>query len=180
MSNLIPTLRYLWRTLAHKAFVFRAGLRLRVPLWQLLVHDWQKFLPWEAWAYGRHFFGDQSDPDGFARAWLHHQNSCPHHWEYWIPRTGHGAATGRNMDHLPLPMPERFVREMVADWLGAARGYQGSWPESLDRWTFYQRNKHRHRLAPETALLLDQVLTEAFNGGSQSARWRRALGLGAR
>jgi hypothetical protein len=99
--------------------VFQAGRRLGVPLWQFIVHDWQKFLPWEAWHYGRPLRGDQSDPAAFARAWLHHQNTAPHHWEYWIPRTGHSVVIGRSMDSVPLPMPERFVREMVADWLGA-------------------------------------------------------------
>ena len=26
-------------------------------------------------------------------------------------------------------MPKRYVREMLADWMGAAATYQGAWPQ---------------------------------------------------
>lgn len=150
MSNISPTLRYMWLTTKHKVFVFRAGLKTRAPLWRLVIHDWSKFTPSEAPHYGRQFFGSKDDPDGFARAWLHHQNANPHHWEYWISRTGHDRASHING---ALYMPRWAVREMVADWMGASRAYEGSWPRDLQSWRWLRENLGRKvlpRLHPES------------------------------
>ncbi len=127
-----PTLKYLWITTKHKAFVFRAGLRTGAPLWRLIIHDWTKYTLAEAPHYGRQFFGDQDDPEGFSRAWLHHQKKNPHHWEYWVPVTGHNR--GGYGDLSPLPMPDWAMREMVADWMGAGRAYEGKWPDQEWPW----------------------------------------------
>lgn len=156
MSNIIPTLRYVWLTCQHKWFVFVAGLRTGAQLWDLVIHDFSKFGRAEAPHYGRQFFGDRSDPLGFARAWAHHQNHNPHHWEYWIPRTGHdrGGFPGGE----PLPMPERYAREMVADWLGASRAYEGAWPRSRSEWTWFQKNFEKLRLHPDTRVAVEQAL----------------------
>jgi hypothetical protein len=156
-----PTLRYAWLTLRHKLFVFIAGRRLSVPLWRLVVHDLSKFTPYELPHYGRQFFGDRSDPLGFARAWLHHQNLNDHHWEYWIPRTAHmrsGFPDGE-----PLPMPEEAVREMVADWVGASRAYDGAWPTLVD-WPWMRTEYPKVRLHPETRALVEAVLEEIQRG----------------
>lgn len=123
---MIPTLKYLWLTCRHKCFVFKAGIKTGAPIWRLVIHDWTKFTPAEAPHYGRQFFGDKGDPDGFSRAWLHHQKNNPHHWEYWVPITGHNR--GGCGDLQPLPMPDWAMREMVADWMGAGRAYEGEWP----------------------------------------------------
>lgn len=163
MANVLPTFRYMALTIQHKIFVFRAGLRTKAPLLQLLLHDLSKFTPAELPHYGRQFFGDKADPRGFARAWLHHQNHNPHHWEYWIPREGHNQAEGEARNDPPLVMPERFVREMIADWLGASRAYSGSWPKSLETWSWFWGTRPKMRLHSETARLVDQVLREVFS-----------------
>ena len=118
---------YIKSIITHKWFVFVAGLRVGgIPVWRLIVHDWQKFTPWEFGAYARKtaagFHNKRSDEDEaeFAHAWLHHENTAPHHWGYWIPRSGKSK-------NKPLPMPETYVREMVADWMGAERAYNGRW-----------------------------------------------------
>jgi len=148
----------------HKWFVFVAGLHLGVPLGRLLVHDISKFTGAELPHYGRQFFGDKSDPIGFAGAWLHHQNHNPHHWEYWVPRSGHG--TGPDYPANPLPMPETYVREMVADWMGASRAYDGAWPVEIATWRWVQQNvlgaKRKIVLHEETWAVLGRVLREAF------------------
>lgn len=124
MSRFWWAVLYAWATIRHKWFVLLACRRTGVPLWRASVHDLSKFTFTELPAYGRQFFGDKGDPDAFARAWLHHQNANPHHWEYWIPRSGHVRSEGAPE---PLPMPETYAREMVADWMGASRAYTGSW-----------------------------------------------------
>lgn len=166
MSNLGPALRYLWLTLKHKLFVFQAGLRTGAPIWRLVVHDWTKFLPAELPHYGRQFFGSKDDPEGFARAWLHHQNHNPHHWEYWIERSGHSRATeGKREGLVPMPMPEWAVREMVADWMGASRAYEGTWPTSIEAWPWFIQNWRDmclDRLHEETRERVSLIMRELF------------------
>lgn len=152
-------MKYLWLTLKHKWFVLLAGRRTRAPLWRLLIHDWTKLTPMELPHYQRQFFGKTDDPAGFVRCWLHHQNSNPHHWEYWIPRTGHSHCSTPYPDNEPIPMPEWAIREMVADWLAAGRAYEGKWPDVND-WRWLQQNFLRiaKNLHPYSLCLLRTVL----------------------
>lgn len=164
MSNIIPTLKYIWLTIKHKAFVFRAGIKTGAPIWRLLIHDWTKFTPSEAPHYGRQFFGDGGDPLGFAQAWNHHQKHNPHHWEYWFPITGHDRGGYPGME--PLPMPDWAVKEMVADWYGASRAYEGSWPydRPLHEWRWFTENfpKIRKQMHPATQDRVLGILSRKF------------------
>lgn len=146
-----PLLRHIWVAVKHKAFVFCAGLRTRTPLRLLIIHDWSKFTPAEAPHYARNFYGDKADPAGFAKAWAHHLGVNPHHWEYWVDEYGE-----------PHLMPERYVREMVADWLGASRAYEGRWPASSVEWPWLQKNFQKINLHPETRMRVRRMLREVF------------------
>lgn len=115
----------------HKYYVFIFGLKLKVPLLQLLIHDISKFGPSEYKHYQRWFFVDKNDPDGFAAAWLHHKNHNPHHWEYWLQRTKR-KESGQTLTLEPLPMPEKYIRELVADWIAAGKAYKNALP--LQEW----------------------------------------------
>ena len=206
-------MQYFWLTWRHKWFVLLAGLKTKVPLWRLLVHDWTKFFPAELPHYQRQFFGKKlrvgsrieidsfegvhgpaiiteerksdgarfkvrmkdgsqefwahdfevvelgKDPYGFIRCWVHHQNHNPHHWEYWIPRTGHNRCTPPYPDNVPIQMSEWAVREMVADWIGASRAYEGKWPVRGE-WSWLKNNYPKIRVHPSTAELITSILTE--------------------
>jgi len=154
-------MKYFWLTLKHKWFVFKTGRKLKVPLWRLIIHDWTKFLPSELPHYQRQFFGSKDDPAGFMECWLHHQNHNPHHWEYWIPRTGHNRCVPPFPDNNPIPMPDWAVREMVADWMGAGRAYEGKYPDPHN-WTWLNKKypEIKNRLAYVTQLRLDKVINE--------------------
>lgn len=124
-------LRYIIR---HKWFVFRECCRLGIP-WLGVIHDWSKVLPDEWWAYARYFYGDYPTENevkripawtgftndrvksAFDQAWLKHQHRNKHHWQYWYLINDTEPAKS-------LPMPERYIKEMCADWKGAsaARG----------------------------------------------------------
>ncbi len=160
MSNFLPTAKYVWLTLKHKYFVFRAGLKTGAPIWRLLIHDYSKLLPSEAPHYGRQFFGDKSDPLGFTYAWNHHQKNNPHHWEYWIPATGHNR--GGFQDNAPLPIPEHFIREMIADWLGASRAYEGTFPTSRAEWNWFNKNFDGLKLHPDSKQRALEILAEVL------------------
>lgn len=147
---------YVWATLRHKWFVLLAGLKLGgIPLWRLLIHDWTKFTPSELPYYNRQFFGDKGDPEGFAAAWLHHQNHNQHHWEYWKTRSDHSKGGSGAVDGW-LPMPEVYVREMVADWLGASRTYS----DSMEIAPWLNSYYHKMRFHPTTVARLRGVLAE--------------------
>jgi hypothetical protein len=142
-------IKFLWTTIIHKWFVFRMGIKFKIPLWRLIIHDWTKFTPAEFPHYARHFYGDGDD--GFQRCILHHFNANPHHWQYWI------------LVDTPLEMPESYAREMVADWLAASRAYEGYWPTG-ESWPWLEANWDRIVLHKETRKLvmdlLDQVLQQ--------------------
>ncbi len=160
MKKLIWSLKYAWLTIKHKYFVFLAGRKIGCSYWRLLVHDLSKFLPCELWHYGRQFFGDQGDPLGFSYAWLHHQRSNKHHWEAWIPVTGHNRGGYKDLD--PLPMPSKYALEMVADFLGASRAYEGKWP-TIDNWAWYRDNFPKIKLHIDTQKTVEATINKALN-----------------
>jgi hypothetical protein len=152
--------RYGRYVLRHKWFVLLAGLPLRVPLRQLIVHDWSKFTPLEWFGYARFFYGPhagaargpqdvQAPADvraAFDRAWLAHLHRNPHHWQYWVLRLDDGGERC-------LPMPDRYRREMLADWRGAGRALGFT-----DTPAWYLRNREHIALHPETRAWVEREL----------------------
>ena len=94
----------------------------------------------------------------FITAWTKHQNRHPHHWEYWIPRTGHNRCDPPYPDNQPIAMPWWAVREMIADWMGASRAYEGRWPK--DGWPWYWKNRDKIRVTTITQTRINTVLQE--------------------
>ena len=150
-------MNYFWLILKHKWFVFLAGIRLGCSFWRLLTHDLSKLSLTEYFHYQRQFFGAADDPEGFIQCWVHHQNHNDHHWEYWIPRTGHNRGDLPYPDNEPIPMPMSAVKEMIADWMGAGRAYNGKWPD-LNDWTWLKQNRYKMVLHEETTIKIDYIL----------------------
>lgn len=147
-------LRYARYVARHKWFVLIAGLRTGAPLWRLLIHDWTKLTRSEWNPYVRSFYGGWAWAErpaqvtaAFDMAWLHHQHANPHHWQHWVLREDSGATK-------VLEMPEHFVREMVADWLGAGRAINGYW----DATNWYLSNLDKIMLAVRTRALVESLL----------------------
>ena len=147
-------LKYLRYVLRHKWYVFLACLKLGVPLWQALIHDWQKLTPAEWNPYVQSFYGEweynerpQWLVDSFNAAWLHHIHHGPHHWQYWILREDDG-------DTLLLEMPDNYIREMIADWVGAGMAITGK--NNIKEW--YPKNKDTIQLHPRTRAFVDLML----------------------
>ena len=135
----------------HKWFVLLAGLRTGAPLWRLLIHDYSKLSPAEWRPYVAKFYGALSEEPhvraSFDAAWLHHQHHNPHHWQHWILRKDDG-------DTKALRMPQKLVREMVADWMGAGRAITGRW--EVAGW--YATNRHKIILHPTTQREVDNLI----------------------
>lgn len=137
----------------HKWFVFIECIKLRVPLWRAIKHDWHKFLPDEFVPYARFFYGGVKeqirDETGYYKptdtgyppfdwAWFLHQKRADHHWQWWVlPEDESGVKV--------LPMSKNARLEMLADWRGAGRA-QGT----PDTKAWYLKNGHKLQLHTET------------------------------
>ena len=161
-------LKFLWSLLRHKWFVSVECCRLGVP-WLGVIHDWSKFLPSEFVPYARYFYGNypkRADIHGDMRnilsdrytaegvqaafdvAWLHHQKRNRHHWQYWI------LVYDDEPDKIVcLPMPDRYRREMLADWRGAGRAYGN--PDTRE---WYLAHKDDIILHPDTRERVEREL----------------------
>lgn len=160
LKQLKWSVQYAKLTLKHKWYFAIAGWRLKCSFWSIITHDLSKFRLIQLPYYGRQFFGDKGRTDQFDVAWLHHQNSSPHHWEYWITRSGHSLSNSSggqvHSASYPLDMPEKYIREMVADWMSASKAYTGSW--DIQAWLF--KNRPRMRLSSVTAYRLSRIVLE--------------------
>lgn len=165
-------LKYLWYVIRHKWYVFLGCIRYQVPLWQAIVHDLSKFHPAEWTAYVNAFYTENGVTENtdtgitsinlnpkalaFAKAWNHHQKTNPHHWQYWTiinDDDGHVVT---------IPMPENYIREMLADWWGAGKAITGKadprgWYEKKWR-TMYLHTATRERV--EKMLGFNQDIVE--------------------
>ena len=126
-------LKYLRYIVLHKWYVFKAACRWGEP-WLGFIHDWSKFLPDEWFPYTNYFYGTYPTLDAvllsadtgafpvtqeqvayeFDVAWLKHIHRNKHHWQWYVLREDEGAVK-------TLPMPEKYLIEMLADWVGAGR-----------------------------------------------------------
>lgn len=180
---MIASLRFLHATIVHKYHVYCSGRMLGVGRWQLLVHDLSKFRPSEFVPYGRFFYAmpgvslgkavfDPEAKPAMLGAWLRHIQRNPHHWQYWCLINGASvvATRGTSVEVNPidaLPMPEKYVREMLADWMGAGRAYQGEYPQSIAKWKWWQDNKDSLILHPESRKLLTRAICDWFKPDNQ-------------
>lgn len=113
MSKIVVShLKCIHNILLHKWFVIVIGRKLKVPLWNLLIHDLSKFLPSEFPHLARKFFGENDDKKGFDSFYSLHTHRNKHHPACWINKEG-----------TALPVPMVVVKEMVADWSSATMVY---------------------------------------------------------
>jgi hypothetical protein len=63
------------------------------------------------------------------------------------------------MEHKALPMPDRYRREMLADWRGAGRAISGK----DDTLAWYMKNRKRLMLHPDTRNWIEWQLGVAGN-----------------
>lgn len=145
----MKTIKYLKYIFKHKLYTFLAGLELGVPVIQLFCHDLSKFLPGEWFPYLEHFYGRGKNRKEFNLAWLQHIHRNKHHWQYWVLRNDDGTVEC-------LEMPDKYLLEMCADWIGVARALG-----KADRYAaldWYYENKDKIQLHPKTQYKVIVVL----------------------
>jgi hypothetical protein len=83
----------------------------------------------------------------FALAWNYHQKRAKHHWQYWVLTWDRG-------DSVPLPMPDKYAREMVADWWGAGKAITGNWDAQI----WYLKHRGVIKLHEDTTKRVNAIL----------------------
>lgn len=150
MRDYIAYFKYVIR---HKYYVYQAGRGLHLSLWRCIMHDTSKFFSTELSPYVHTFYkkdgtGTYRESEEFDHAWNHHQKTNKHHWQYWVLYNDSGSI-------VPLKMPEKYVLEMVADWIGAGRAIHGDKSDVL-RW--YHTHKDKIILHPDTKYQVEKLL----------------------
>lgn len=143
-------LKYLLYIVRHKWYVLLGCVKYGV-VWRGITHDLSKLYPSEWFPYVENFFGNaEAVKEQFNQAWNLHKKRNPHHWQNWVRRTEDGR-------ELILPMPDKYRKEMLADWIGAGRA-KG---KGNDLIPWYCENKKKMKLHPETRAWVEK---QVFGG----------------
>ncbi len=134
--------------LYHKYLVAKGCFRVGL-YWQGIFHDMSKFSPEEFGVGVRYFQGNRSPNNaereayGYSQAWMHHKGRNKHHYEYWNDYDKQGNT-------VPVPMPDRYIAEMIMDRIAASKVYKGKAYTDASPLAYYQKGKtankvmHRH------------------------------------
>lgn len=156
MSYLKRFFGHLNTVLTHKWWVFYYACHLGYSV-RGLFHDMSKFSPVEFFEGVKYWNGKRSpileakEMDGISYAWLHHRGRNKHHYEYWIDLVNDKIVYHK--------VPFKYAIEMVCDWMGACRAYNGSGNLTFDKeYEWWERKSKTIRLNSTTKTLVDTIL----------------------
>lgn len=141
---------------------FRVGL-----YWQGLTHDLSKYSPTEFNSGVRYYQGNRSpnaaerEEKGYSEAWMHHKGRNRHHYEYWSDMN---LETKR---YESVPVPRRYLVEMVMDRRAACMVYQGKNYRPSSALEYLERSKERVLFHPQTLRELTYILTMLSEKGEK-------------
>lgn len=150
----------------HRILVMRGCFRMGL-YWQGLTHDLSKYSPVEFWTGARYYQGVRSpnaaerEEKGFSEAWMHHKGRNRHHYEYW---TDMNPVT---KTYESVPMPRRYVAEMVADRIAACKVYEGEKYTGESALRYLMRSREKNFINPQTRQELEYLLTMLRDQGEK-------------
>ena len=115
-----------FKTITHHRILVCKGCFKIGLYWQGLIHDMSKYSPTEFKVGLKYYQGTRSpnnaerEDKGYSSAWLHHKGRNKHHYEYWID---YSSRVPGGM--LPVPMPRKYIAEMIMDRIAACKVYNG-------------------------------------------------------
>ena len=115
-----------FKTITHHRILVCKGCFKIGLYWQGLTHDMSKYSPTEFKVGLKYYQGTRSpnnaerEAKGYSSAWLHHKGRNKHHYEYWID---YSSRVPGGM--LPVPMPRKYIAEMIMDRIAACKVYNG-------------------------------------------------------
>lgn len=141
-------LKQLRQIFIHKWYVFEICCKLGIPL-QGLLHDLSKFSFTELIEGSKYYRGDVSPhvesrkQIGYSLAWINHKAKNKHHWEWWLDINEDG-------EFIPAIIPNKYIKEMLADRIGACKAYEGkNWNHS-SALNYYNKNKEKYIMHEDT------------------------------
>lgn len=141
---------------------FRVGL-----IRQGLTHDLSKYAPTE-FAVGARFYQGNRSPNnaerevkGYSEAWMHHKGRNRHHYEYWTDMNS------QTRQYEPIPMPRRYLVEMVMDRRAACMTYQGKAYTDGAPFAYFDKSHDKYRMHPQTRQELDFLLSMLRDEGEE-------------
>ena len=143
----------------HKILVMQGCFKIGLYK-QGILHDLSKYSPSEFWVGVKYYQGTQSPNNaerealGYSSAWLHHKGRNRHHYEYWLDYT----ATGKRGEIVPVPMPDRYIAEMLADRIAASKIYSGNSYTDDAPLKYYLKGSEHAPLHPYTREILERFL----------------------
>lgn len=156
-----------FKTITHHKLLVAQGC-FRVGLyWQGLTHDLSKYSPTEFLVGAKYYQGNRSPngverkDKGYSTAWIHHKGRNRHHFEYW---TDMSLETGR---YESVPMPRKYLVEMVMDRRAACMTYQGAAYTDASPWEYYQRSHDRNLMHPQLQQELEYILRMLRDEGEE-------------
>lgn len=137
---------------------------------QGLLHDLSKYSKTEFLVGVRYFQGNRSPNNaeretlGYSAAWLHHKGRNKHHYEYWVDYSLQG---GRGV-LAPVPMPDRYIAEMLMDRVAACKVYMGSQYTDKAPLEYYLKGKYPEQMHDRTRERLEMYLRMLADQGEKS------------
>lgn len=150
----------------HKILVMQGCFRIGL-IRQGLTHDLSKYSPVEFWTGARYYQGTRSpnaaerEEKGYSEAWMHHKGRNRHHYEYW---TDMNPQTHR---YDAVPMPRKYMAEMVMDRRAACMTYQGKAYTPASPLAYYEKSRERVLMHPQTQRELEYILTMLRDRGEE-------------
>ncbi len=155
------------KTITHHRWLVLCGC-FRVGLyWQGLTHDLSKYSFTEFWEGAKYYQGNRSpnaaerEDKGYSEAWMHHKGRNRHHYEYW---TDMNRAT---RTYESVPMPRKYLAEMVMDRRAACMTYQGRAYRDDSALIYFEKSREKDLMHPKTRRELSYILNMLANEGEQ-------------
>ena len=142
----------------HKLLVMQGCFKVGL-YWQGITHDLSKYSPIEFRNGAKYYQGTRSpnaaerEDKGYSEAWMHHKGRNRHHYEYWQDVNLQSGV------YEPVPMPRKYLAEMVMDRRAASMIYKGKDYTPDAAYQYFIRSNERNWMHPQTRQELDFLLT---------------------
>ena len=154
-------------TITHHRWLVRQGCFRVGLIWQGLTHDLSKYAPTEFLSGVRYFQGTRSpntaerEDKGYSESWMHHKGRNRHHYEYWSDL----SLETRRYEY--MPMPRKYLVEMVMDRRAACMVYQGKNYTPGSALAYLENSRERMFMNPQTLQELHYILTMRRDEGEE-------------
>ena len=154
-------------TITHHRWLVRDGCFRVGLIWQGLTHDLSKYAPTEFRVGAKYYQGTRSpntaerEEKGYSEAWMHHKGRNKHHYEYW------SDLNRQTRRYEYVPMPRKYLVEMVMDRRAACMVYQGKNYTPGAALTYMENSMEKDLINPQTRRELEFLLTMLRDKGEK-------------